>query len=158
MRRGFTLIELLVVISIIGLLSSIVLTSLESARLKARDSKRKSDIIQIARALKLYYDDFGNYTQPENMCDDTSYGGGTCSNPVYNGDWPVQSDLRDLVTQGYLPTLPVDPVNSNFYNYRYEPSNPGQCRTGNAGCGYTLCTRLEVDNSNFCQNDTELHL
>ena len=38
--RGFTLIELLVVISIIGILSSFAVVSLNSARAKARDALR----------------------------------------------------------------------------------------------------------------------
>lgn len=52
--RGFTLIELLVVISIIGLLSSIVLASLNSSRQKAYDARRISDIRQLRNALALY--------------------------------------------------------------------------------------------------------
>jgi prepilin-type N-terminal cleavage/methylation domain-containing protein len=60
-RRGFTLIELLVVIAIIGLLASVVLVSLNSARAKARDTKRKADLAQISKALELYYDKYGTY-------------------------------------------------------------------------------------------------
>jgi prepilin-type N-terminal cleavage/methylation domain-containing protein len=54
--KGFTLIELLVVIAIIGLLASIVLVSLNTARQKARDSRRLTDIRQVALALELYAD------------------------------------------------------------------------------------------------------
>lgn len=54
-RNGFTLIELLVVISIIGLLSTIAITSLNGARAKARDARRISNLDQISLALKQYY-------------------------------------------------------------------------------------------------------
>lgn len=53
-ERGFTLIELLVVIAIIGLLSSIVLASLSSARAKSRDSKRVAEMRNIEESLHLY--------------------------------------------------------------------------------------------------------
>ena len=53
-QSGFTLIELLVVIAIIGILASVVLASLNSARGKARDAKRKSDVHQITTAINLY--------------------------------------------------------------------------------------------------------
>ena len=60
-NRGFTLIELLVVIAIIGILSSVVLSSLNSARGKARDAKRKSELKQLQTALELYYSDNSAY-------------------------------------------------------------------------------------------------
>lgn len=60
-EKGFTLIELLVVIAIIGLLASVVLLALNSARAKSRDAKRLADIRQIASALELAYNDYSTY-------------------------------------------------------------------------------------------------
>ena len=51
--KGFTLIELLVVIAIIGLLSSVVIASLNGARAKARDARRVSDLKQMASQVAL---------------------------------------------------------------------------------------------------------
>lgn len=53
-NKGFTLIELLVVISIIGMLSGIVLSALNSARARSRDSARLTTVDQINKALELY--------------------------------------------------------------------------------------------------------
>ena len=55
--RGFPLIELLVVIAIIGMLSSIILASLNGARKKGRDARRLSDLKQMQTALELHYSD-----------------------------------------------------------------------------------------------------
>ena len=61
LARGFTLIELLVVISIIGVLATLVSANLNSARSRARDAQRKSDLKGISTALRLYYNDQGAY-------------------------------------------------------------------------------------------------
>ena len=54
-KKGFTLIELLVVIAIIGVLSSIVLASLNQSRTRATDSAIKSNISGLRAAMELYY-------------------------------------------------------------------------------------------------------
>lgn len=60
-QKGFTLIELLVVIAIIGLLSTLAVVALNSARQKSRDSKRVSDVKQVQTALELYFADKNEY-------------------------------------------------------------------------------------------------
>jgi prepilin-type N-terminal cleavage/methylation domain-containing protein len=54
-RKGFTLIEMLVVVAIIGLLSSVVVVGVGTARKQARDARRISDIRQIQNLLENYY-------------------------------------------------------------------------------------------------------
>ncbi len=61
-NRGFTLIELLVVIAIIGILSSVVLASLNTARGKGADAAIKSNLANIRAQAEIGYDTNSNYT------------------------------------------------------------------------------------------------
>ena len=67
-NKGFTLIELLVVIAIIGILASITLSSLNSARDKGADALVKSNLKTIANEAAIFFDDHGN--DYSGMCDD----------------------------------------------------------------------------------------
>jgi len=86
-ENGFTLIELLVVIAIIGILSSVVLASLNTARQKSRDARRVSDMKQIQLALELSFDSSGN-------------------------SYPVQAlggVPASLATDGFIAVIPAEP-------------------------------------------------
>ncbi len=58
-KKGFTLIELLVVIAIIGILSSVVLASLNSARNKGADASVKANLANARAQAEIYYDGNG---------------------------------------------------------------------------------------------------
>jgi len=60
-NKGFTLIELLVVVAIIGLLASVVLASLNSARARAKDAAIKTDMNQLATLMALEFNERGTY-------------------------------------------------------------------------------------------------
>lgn len=104
-EQGFTLIELLVVISIIGLLASVVLVSLNGARKKARETKRLADIRQLQTALELYYNDNNAYPG------DPGYAFTDTTNSVITG--PTQA------LAPYLSKIPNDPSYPPWSSYYY---------------------------------------
>jgi type II secretion system protein G len=107
-KDGFTLIELLVVISIIGLLSSVVMGSLNSARAKARDTVRKMDLDQLQKALALYYQDNGSYPSTGASEYDGAYwfGENDCSEEAKTTSGPG-GYIPNLAPK-YISILPLD--------------------------------------------------
>lgn len=99
-NRGFTLIELLVVIAIIGILSSVVLASLNGARVKARDAKRMAEMKSLQTALELYYSTNNAYPLATSWRGEIGYGGyGTGANGYIPGLVPT-----------YMSVLPAEPT------------------------------------------------
>ncbi|QSH39707.1 type II secretion system protein [Candidatus Kaiserbacteria bacterium] len=129
-QRGFTLIELLVVIAIIGMLSSVVLASLNSARESARDARRLADIRQIQTALELRFDGVSPAEYPDS--------------------------LSLLVSGGYMPSIATDPRTGIEYYYDNLTSAAGACATATGVCtSYVLGANLENTAHNVLVGDAD---
>jgi prepilin-type N-terminal cleavage/methylation domain-containing protein len=117
-QRAFTLIELLVVISIIALLSSIVLSSLNSARSKARDARRLVDLQQVHNALAIYaLDNGGSYPSTGSM--HNVYIDPGCTQSVSSPDLKTSLWVPGL-SPSYISSLPVDPKPFSGGCYMYS--------------------------------------
>lgn len=115
-KKGFTLIELLVVIAIIGILASVVLASLNSARGKARDAKRMADLKQIQIALELFRSDNGAYPNTGSVW------WGNCSTFGSYGTTGSGGYIPNLAPT-YITTLPLDPKPIETYGCYIYYSN-----------------------------------
>jgi prepilin-type N-terminal cleavage/methylation domain-containing protein len=132
-QSGFTLIEILIVVAIVGLLAAVILTALGRTRSKGRDTKRKSELVQLQKALELYYNQNNAYP-----CTGGTAAAPTCTAPyvwrAVAGSCPA-GGVSTSGTSGYIPdvaptyllALPTDPkpstANCSGYAYRSDGTN-----------------------------------
>lgn len=134
LMRGFTLVELLVVVAIIGIIIGVVMGNINTAKQKANDARRVSDIKSVQNALGLYQTGKGQY-------------------PIYDG-YIIGSDIlsQSLISELVLKTVPLDPVNKDIgtltYKYHYKSTD---------GSDYVLGFCLETNtisgHSKGCDNE-----
>lgn len=142
-NKGFTLIELLVVIAIIGLLSTVIMTSLNQARSKGRDGRRLQDIRAIQQALEMYYDDKGYYPY-------SGWADADSTSSTYRNRWnTLANNLKP-----YLKVLPQDPFNRSTSSvtgdYSYSYYSAGYRSSGQTNQQwYMIVFRLENSNKNI---------
>ncbi len=141
---GFTLIEILVVIAIIGVLSSVVLASLNTARVKAADAQRIVSLKEIQSSLELFYSINGRYPGPGDGAisafNIAPYSGSACG---YQNDW---CDF-EVVMKSHIGSLPKDTAGAlsggGRYVYKRNSSHPEL---------YGLAVSLDAANA-IAQND-----
>ena len=128
-KKAFTLIELLVVIASIGLLSSVVFASLNSARAKARDAVRKQDLAQAMTALQMYYDTYNTFV-------------------VVGSGWQGCScgwfDYQD--SGAYALSVSRALMNANFTSGEIKHPNPGQHYMIYHTSGGGVCVYAQLEN------------
>ncbi len=126
-KGGFTLIELLIVISIIGLLSTVVLASMSSAKNKANFARTKLEFRSLERALTLYLMD-NNYVYPPDTARDfpaafTSYlTTGSWPHPAWPGsyyDWENWDDPDRVGQKIYQISVRFCPAGGNISTCKF---------------------------------------
>lgn len=125
-KKGFTLIELLVVVAIIAILAAVVISSLSTARTRARDTSRLQELKQIQVALELYYNMNGHYPY--------SNGPSSTNTWINECDDPAHFLIPELISGNYISKI-NDSISCSIDHWGYE--------YGSNGTDYKLLSHTE---------------
>lgn len=152
-KKGFTIAELLIVIAIIGILTSVIMASLNTSKARSEDTARISELNQIDKALALYFADHNAYPvasmaylTPREEVEDSVFVSTAFAGAVpIDGDDGTLTAIETALYPRYLPTLPRAKGGKKYY---YEGDGTRYC------LGVELSAVSTPTNSNFyCDNE-----
>ncbi len=146
--RGFTLIELMVVITIIGLLATTILASMQSSRAAARDVQRMQEARQLVTSLELYRNSLGRYPCSGTfvLCAPGAAGGAAVA--ILKNMTGLYSGMAELLRNELDFTPSADVINAAAIRYRVR-STTGNTN-GTDPTSYTIVVFQEHLNT-YCE-------
>jgi prepilin-type N-terminal cleavage/methylation domain-containing protein len=125
-RPAFTIVELMVAVAIIGILTAVASISYSGVRQRARDSQRQNDLTQLKVVLSTYY----SAQVPQRYV--------TAATRITLNS--TSDALTAALEPNYIRDIPLDPLNTGSYVYKYQSFNTAR--------DFTLYGTLENTNNN----------
>jgi prepilin-type N-terminal cleavage/methylation domain-containing protein len=135
MKKAFTLVELLVVASIMAILTIVTVSQFRTARKRANDVARKGDLNSVAKALQLYFADYGSMPEASSK-----------GEIMINGEvikWG--EEFKDSTGYIYMVKLPRENTTGDWPQYCYK--------TDETNKKYALFAKLEVESDEECVDE-----